>query len=208
MAVREISEDKKKADDGRISVNRREFLALVFASASAAALSGGLALWPAEAVARPLAEPARLTIDDYGYVIDPLFEYCPKFPTFRELLNLEGRSTADVAAKLEDELWRFEHIDSDPRNWSPGDIKEINAWLDSEVELHDLGPWKAMEYTEYGAGLQLYESMKWEDFRDLGFELVEGDRPGSDFVGVRFGGDVEELNNNLARLGMNLIIAE
>ena len=24
MAVREISEDKKKADDGRISVNRRE----------------------------------------------------------------------------------------------------------------------------------------------------------------------------------------
>ena len=43
MAVREISEDKKKADDGRISVNRREFLALVFASASAAALSGELA---------------------------------------------------------------------------------------------------------------------------------------------------------------------
>lgn len=208
MVVREGSQDKIENPGGRISVDRRDFLTLVFGSVSAVAISGGVGLWPTEAASRPLAEPARLALDYEGYVIDPLFEYCPELPTFREVLGIEGSSPLDAAVELEDELWRFDHVDEDPRNWSERDIKEISAWLDSQVELDDLGPWQVMEYTEYGAGLRLYESMSVKDAERLGFTLVEGPMPGSDFVGLRFDGDIEKLNQNLARLGMNLVIAE
>ena len=209
MVFFEESQDKIEKPGGRIRVNRRDFLTLVFGSVSAVAISGGVGLWPIEAASRPLAEPARLALDSEDYVIDPLFEYCPELPTFRELLGLEENSPLDSAIELKDELfWRFEHIDDDPQNWSERDIKEIAAWLDSQVELEDLGPWEVMKYTEYGAGLSLYESMSFKDAERLGFVLVEGPMPGSDFVGLRFDGDIEELNQNLARLGMNLIIAE
>ncbi|MBN42077.1 MAG: hypothetical protein CL573_01155 [Alphaproteobacteria bacterium] len=208
MVFREESQDKIEKPGGGISVDRRDFLTLVFGSVSAVAISGGVGLWPTEAASRPLAEPARLALDYEGYVIDPLFEYCPELPTFRELIGLEDNSPLDSAIELKDELWRFEHIDDDPQNWSERDIKEITAWLDKQVEIEDLGPWQAMKYTEYGAGLRLHESMSFKDAERLGFTLVECPTIGSDFVGLRFDGDIEELNQNLARLGMNLIIAE
>jgi len=208
MVFLEESQDKIEKLGGRISVDRRDFLTLVFGSVSAVAISGGVGLWPTEAASRPLAEPARLALDYEGYVIDPLFEYCPELPTFREVLGIEGSSPVDAAIELEDELWRFDHVDDDPRNWSERDIKEISSWLDSQVELDDLGPWQAMKYTEYGAGLRLHESMSFKDAERLGFTLVECPTIGSDFVGLRFDGDIDELNQNLARLGMNLIIAK
>ena len=51
-----------------------------------------------------------------------------------------------------------------------------------------------MKYTEYGADLSLYESRSFKDAERLGFVLVEGPMPGSDFVELRFDGDIDELN--------------
>jgi len=64
-----------------------------------------------------------------------------------------------------------------------------------------------MRYTHYGPGIEIYEQMSREQARDLGLELVDGDHPGSSFVGVAYHGDIESLNEGLERLGMNLVIS-
>ena len=80
----------------------------------------------------------------------------------------------------------------------------IKDWLDSHIEPDDMSPWNAAQYTEYGAGILLYESLPFENTMELNLNLVEGDCPGSNFCGVHFSGDVEELNNGLRSLGVNL----
>jgi hypothetical protein len=44
-------------------ISRRDSLKLVLASAPAAALAGGVAFWPDEALSWPVAEPAILTLN-------------------------------------------------------------------------------------------------------------------------------------------------
>ena len=51
-----------------------------------------------------------------------------------------------------------------------------------------------------------HAALPWEDVRDLNLTLVEGDVPGSNFCGVRYDGDLDELNRGLAGRGINLII--
>ena len=74
-----------------LDVNRRNFLKLIFTTTSAAAVSGLLPHWPAEALSRPIMEPVEFADDGYGYLIDPTMEYYDTaYPTFREWLGLEG----------------------------------------------------------------------------------------------------------------------
>jgi len=181
-------------------INRRDFIKFVFGTASAAAVSGALPLWPATAVARPIAESARLALD-YDYLVDPDFDFCPVLPTYREFLSLEGLSGQKLKKTIEKEHDRFEHLLKDPENWSASEIKD---WLDSHIELDDMAPSNAAQYTEYGDGIRLYESLPFEDAMELNLNLVVGDCPGSNFCGVHFSGDVEELNNGLRSLGVNL----
>jgi hypothetical protein len=188
-----------------IEFNRRDFLKLVSATASAAAISGKMALWPSEAMARPIADPGYLSLDDSCYIIDPFFDFCPDLPTFRELFALEGITQEQIEEILNEEFWRFEHLLSDPDNWS---VSEIEPWLDTKVEMHDMSPWKAMGYTQYGPGIRLYEHLGWNVSDDLGLSYVEGEMPGHDFVGVKVIGDLNDLNDGLAIHGLNLIISQ
>ncbi len=55
---------------------------------------------------------------------------------------------------LEDDEWRFEYLLADPDDWS---VSEIEEWLDTTVELDDLSPRDAMEYTEYAPGIELHD---------------------------------------------------
>jgi len=186
-----------------IEVNRRDFLKLVSATASAAAISGKVAFWPKEARSRPVANPACLSLCDSNYIIDPYFYFCPDLPTFRELFTLNDLTHDQIIETLNDEFWRFEYLLSDPENWS---ISEIEPWLDTQVEMDDMSPWKAMLYTQYGPGIELYEHLGWEAARELDLLLIEGEVPGADFVGVKFLGDTDVLNRQLQELGVNLVI--
>ncbi|MFP6733350.1 MAG: hypothetical protein VB959_05870 [Rhodospirillales bacterium] len=105
--------------------------------------------------------------------------------------------------ELEKISWAFEHVVADPENWSVDEVKE---WLDTEVELDDLGAWQAMKYTQYGPALEIYEQLSRDDAEELGLMLVEGCHPGSDFVGIEFHGDPAELTRGFERLGMNLVV--
>jgi len=187
-----------------IELNRREFLKIVFASTSVVAVSGASTLWPSDQLTRPVEEPVYLEVDESGYIVDPRFDYCDLCPpTNREYHSLVGLGKNELRAALTNELGLIENLVIDPDNWS---LEEIDDWLDEYVDLDDMGTLEAMKYTHYGPALQIYQQMDHRDADDVGFQLVDGDHPGSSFVGIAFHGDKEELNHQLERLGMNLVI--
>ena len=104
-------------------IDRRDFIKFVFGTASAVAVSGGSSIWPTEALTRPLAEPAKLALDDYNYLIDPYFDFNPQLPTYREFLSLENLSNSELKDALKGDTWRFEHHLKDPDNWSVHEIQ-------------------------------------------------------------------------------------
>ena len=188
-------------------IDRRDFIKFVFGTASAVAITGGSSIWPTEALTRPIAEPAKLALDDFNYLVDPYFDYNPQLPTYREFLSLEILSNSELKDALKDDTWRFELHLKDPDNWS---VHEIQGWLEESIDFDDMSPWNAAQYTEYGNGIRLYDALPNEDVRDLNLTLIEGEVPGSNFCGVRYDGDFEEdfdnLNRGLAGRGINLII--
>jgi hypothetical protein len=188
-----------------IELNRRDFLKIVFQTVPTVAVVSKMALWPGEALSRPASDPVYLSIDENGYIVDPGFDYCDLItPTFREHHSLDGLSNAELKANLDDNFYEIEHLVTDPDNWT---IDEIQEWLDTNVELEHLGSREAMKYTEYGPGIGIYDRMSNAQAASLGLELVDGDHPGSSFVGVAYHGNIESLNEGLERLGLNLVIS-
>jgi hypothetical protein len=186
-----------------IELNRRDFIKIVFATASVTAVSGTSVLWPSNAISRPVFEPVYLSVED-GYIIDPYFDYCDVcLPTFREYHSLLGLRGKALKVELEQINWSFEHVVADPNNWT---INEVEEWLDSQIEMDVLGAWEGMKYTQYGPALEVYEQLDRNDAEDLGLLLIEGCHPGSDFVGIEFHGDPAELTKGFERLGMNLVV--
>ena len=187
-----------------LEIDRRDFLKFIYGTASAGAISGALPFWPEDAMDRPIAEPIKLVVDRYKYLVDPHFDYSSNLPTYREFLSLEGLSREALRVALEKEHWRFEWFLEDPFNWS---VDEIEEWLDSDIRFDDLSPSAAADYTEYADGVRLYGSLPREEAMELSLYLVEGDCPGNDFCGVYFDGDLVELNAGLASHGINVIVA-
>ena len=189
-----------------LDVNRRNFLKLIFTTTPAAAVSGLVPYWPAEALSRPLMEPVKFTDDGYGYLIDPTMQYYDMaYPTFREWLGLEGLTPRQLKKQLKMEEWRFEHLISDSGDW---DMTEIQAWLDSDLEPEDMGLLEGMSYTPYGPPIEFYEQISGEDSESIGLTLVEGDHPGSSFAGVQLFNTPRDANRALQRLGINVVVGE
>lgn len=188
-----------------IEINRRDFLQIVFASASAAAASGAVAMWPIEALARPIAEPADLKIDENGYLVDANMDYCDYvLPTRIEYFGFEDLPLPVMKSRLvNDQSWQDLFLD-DPEYWTDAKLGE---WLKDSIEYDDLGPWQGMKYTPHGPALDLYNSLGGALSSELGLQLDECSSMCSDFVGVQYFGDVDELNRNLARHGFNLVIS-
>ena len=185
-------------------LNRRDFLKVVFATTTAAAVSGAVPLWPADAIDRPVSKPFNLTLDDSHHLVDPSFDYgSVSLPTHREHLLLEGLEGDDLKNELNEQFWQIEHLLKDPKKWS---LDEVEGWLDTEIEYENLSAWQAAQFSPYKSGLDIYQHLDVEAADTLGLELVEGDHPGSSFVGVAFYGDVDELNRQLQKLGLNLVV--
>ena len=189
-----------------LEISRRDFLQVIFKTTSAAAISGVLPHWPSEALSRPIMEPVVFADDGYGYLIDPSMEYYDLTPlTFRDWLDLEGLNPTELMSKLKDEEWRFEHP------ISPSDepsIIEVQKWLDSDIELDDMGLWEAMNYTSYGPPIRFYDEISSDDAEQIGLYLMEGDTPGSNFCGVQIMSRPADLNWELQKLGINMKVRE
>jgi hypothetical protein len=185
-------------------LDRREFLKIVFATTSVVAVSGVTTLWPSNVLPRPVMDPVYLEVDQNGYIVDPGFDYCDMCPpTYREYHSLSGLDNNALKIALDKQPGLIEHLVSDHDNWS---IEEVDGWLDEYVELSEMGTWEAMQYTPYGPAIEIYLKMDHVVAAEIGLDLVDGDHPGSDFVGVAFHGDIAELNSALERLGMNLVV--
>lgn len=126
-----------------------------------------------------------------------------RLPTHRQHLSLEGLEGKDLKLALDDQVYEIEHLVSDPENWS---LDEVEEWLETEIEFDDLGPWQAARLSPYNVGLEIYETISVEDAGNLGLCLVEGEHPGSSFTGVAFHGNLDELNHELERQGMNMVV--
>ena len=189
-----------------LEINRRDFLKVIFTTASAAAVSGTLPYWPLEALGRPIMEPVEFADDGYGYLIDPSMDYYGStLPTFREFLGLEELGPEQLKERLKEEEWRFEHLVSNPDDWN---IKEVQDWLDSDVEFDDMGLRQGMSYTPYGPPIECYEGTPYADAEKIGLCLIEGDTPGSSFAGVQLLSRPEDANRELQKLGINMIVRE
>lgn len=187
-----------------IKLNRREFLQIVFATTSLAVVAGSTSMLLTNELSRPVMKPAHLVVDEYGYLVDPDFDYDYGYPpTNREYHSLSGLGSNELKIALEKEAWLIEQIVADPNKWS---LEEISGWLDEYVELSDMGAWEGMKYTRHGPALDIYQRMDRRDADEIGFELVEGDHPGSSFVGVAFRGDFLEVNRQLKKKEMNLVV--
>ena len=187
-----------------ININRRDFLKVVFATTSAAAVAGAAPLWPKNAIARPISEPFKLAVDEFGYLVDPDFDYGHiELPTHREHLSLKGMNPKTLKKALDEQFGAIEHLVEDPNDWS---LDEVEVWLDTEIEFEDLGPWQASSYGPYGCGLDIFQKLSERETKRLGLFLVEDGTPGSSCFFVAFNGGVGELNGQFEALGLNVVV--
>ena len=183
------------SEDTTMHMDRRDFIKIVFGTTSMVLLQGAKPLLVEEIEERPAAEPYALELDSGGYIIDAEFDYenyCP--PTRREYEGwdeLSKRERKDLIAEM-----GFEDFSS----------AEILDWLDSPMELEEFGGHEFARMGPCKTGVSLLENMSPKDAHELGLYLVDGEQPGSDFVGVRFTGDLDELNTWFVRNGWNLVI--
>lgn len=207
------------SDKQNPGISRRDFLKIIFGSVPAAALVGTLPVpWPAEAMERPVAEPYRLALQ-YGYIIDPNFDYeGVVMPTHGErLLDHHGfvwkREASARAALAELHMSRDAYVPvleeiEDIENLDDTHDAEIERWLAEKLDFEELSPFEGAEMSEYAPGIEIYQRMALGLSRRLGLHLVQGDHPGSDFTGVRFSGELAELNMALAREGLNMVVEQ
>jgi hypothetical protein len=189
-----------------INLNRRDFLKVVFATTSAAAVAGAAPLWPKNAIARPISEPFKLAVDEFGYLVDPDFDYGHiELPTHREHLSLKGMNPKTLKKALDEQFGAIEHLVEDPNDWS---LDEVEVWLDTEIEFEDLGPWQASSYGPYGSGMDIFHELSEKEAKRLGLFLFEDGTPGSSCFFVSFDGDIEELNSQFEALGMNVVVVQ
>ena len=196
------------------TVSRRDFLKIVFGTASAAALTHPLSLlWPEEAAARPLADPYILGLDDSGYLIDPAYDWRTEYPPVREEVGYDTCTLRGKLSVFEEQLGLDEmmkYTNKPLSQWNRNDLAEVerdyNEWLDEPREPETLSFREGALRSPYWPGIEIYEQL-WQEIAALGLVYVEGDAPfGSSFCGVRYDGDLIDLNNALAKGGLNMVV--
>ena len=199
-------------------IDRRDFIGVIFGTVSTAALSGPTVnLWPAEAKDRPKAEPVVFLLDN-GYIVEPDFDYEANSPTVREN-RYDGLSTKEALEFFSDLIEAsddWEHLEKEIgkpcEKWSTAEVSILEDYfkdeLDEKEDPENFSFQASAENSEYSAGIRVLEELGDERAKELGLYLVEGDHPGSSFCGVAFEGEVEVLNLEFARRGLNLKLRE
>jgi hypothetical protein len=200
-------------------IDRRDFISVIFGTVSTVALSGTLSdRWPTKAKKRPKAEPIVFHLEN-GYIVDPDFDYEANWPTVREN-RYDCLSTAhaiDLFYELignHSETYDYleKEIGKPAEKWSKAELTFLEDYfeekLDEKEDPENFSFQASAKNSEYSAGIQVLERLGDKRAKELGLYLVEGDCPGSSFCGVAFDGDIEGLNLELVRRGLNLSIEQ
>jgi len=149
-----------------------------------------------------------------GYLCD---ESEMDLPTYREMLDydsLDNGQKRDALLELWERIYgdRFEAREPETGEEYASDDEALESfsrdYLDEQVDSEMLSPREAAMLSGYGAGIAIFEALPVNVAREIGLELVEGDHPGSDFCGVRFVGELTDLNRELERIGWEAVIEE
>jgi len=178
---------------GAMDMDRRDFLKIILGTASLVMIHGVDPLLAEEVAARPDAKPWVLTVDEYGYIVDPDFSY-ERFvlPTRREIHGWQEMSAEEQEAFLCD--WEFQ-------DWPKAELEE---WFDEEAEVEEISGHTFAHMGEYAPGMHLHDLLSPREADRLGVSLIDCPQPGSDFVGVKFTGELEKLKAFVKRKGWNL----
>ena len=115
------------------------------------------------------------------------------------------------------ENYQITHADEFSDNWE-GDYTEtqyqsmeasIQDWLDEPIDIEELPQLSGMSYTEYWPVTEIMGALNNKDANTLMLAFVEGEHSGSSFSGIKYMGDIsdlETLNDAFAKKGMNLIV--
>lgn len=200
-----------------IDISRRDFLKIIFGTAAAAVIPA-IDLWPEDIKALPkkalpVAVPYEFILDEYGYLVDPSYDWEVDWPTVREHLHYDYFTLEEKIEVFEDRHGidgLLDYVDKPLSQWNEDDLAVLESinrdWLDELQSNEILEGYEAATYTEYWPGVKVYETMDSITADDLGLVLVEGDHPGSSFCGVRFDGNLEDLNSALFRAGLNMVV--
>ena len=76
------------------------------------------------------------------------------------------------------------------------------------VDLEELSRLEAADICGYGTGVRLHQHLGGEHAAAVGLVLIDGEMPGSDFLGVRLDAGIEHANDELTKRGINLLVRE
>lgn len=187
----------------RLGLSRRGFLGVVLGTLPAAALPGGALarLWPESELDREVNEPWVLALD-HETLWDPADDEPIRVPSLRVFIEEQYG---------EEELMDYIANELDMDEEDPGFEDALEA-LDDRL---DLGlDTNGVEFENwYGNQLKGEAWTTWLDLPEevrerFDIHLVEGDQPGSDTTYVRYAGKLEDLNQQLAAAGLNIVVIE
>ena len=191
--------------------SRRDFLQIIFKTMPALALAGPTLadLWPEEACQRECHPPLELERDEQNYLHDPDFDYDEMdWPTIGDHLDERYGFLSLDRTRQDEVIWEFLGLDPEDEEATPEELELFRSQLDDQVEWEHLDPRRFAEMGEHGPGIEIYDALIGAGYEDLDLGLIEGDHPGSTFVGVVYLGDLDLLNRRLAKHGLNMVVRE
>lgn len=195
-----------------------EWLKLIFSNTGSPAFCNA----PQEPNRPVLQDPpdpnTQIAVVEYGYLCDPNWEP-EELPTCREYWDFDGLPPEKQAERLmetagyDESLLEQEFDIVKPINgWDAEIIAELEVLLghhlDEPIDPEYISPHDRLHSGPYAIGAYLLLELPEEEQERLGLWVMEGDQPGSDFCGVRFDGDVAELNRALKENGINLFVQD
>ena len=163
-------------------------------------------------------DPWFVDIDEEGYLFAEDWDG-GDWPTHREYREYDWMSIDEKVQHLlelnwldEESLLEQHQISKPGGGWDAEVLTRLEsvlgAFLDEPVSRGDMSPDDQFRYSRYGVGELVLDRFSLDEQDKLGLWLVEGDSPGSDFTGVRFDGDIAELNRALAKRGANIVVRD
>jgi hypothetical protein len=208
MTVSPPSEPARDPTATAPRIDRRNFLTIVFGTASLAMLRRADAAQLEKLASRPVHAPYRLALEG-SYIVDPEFDAGDvELPTRREHHGYDALTREEQICFLAEHGFGDED-DEGEYEWS---LADAEAWLDEPVDPEEIGDYAFAansSWSPYAQGVEIFEKLGRSEAKRLGVRIVEGDHPGSSFVGVAFKGDAQALralNDELERIGLNLVI--
>lgn len=175
-------------------------------------------IWPECAKRDKVSKPVIFEIE-FGYLVEAGFGDDYELPTVREY-DYEDLSRDEALDYFKD-LCEGDGITADVEEeigspidkWTKQNVEYLESYfsyhLDSSVDPDKLGRYSLAIRSKYGLAILVHDRIGSDLAEKMNLFLVDGEHPGSDFIGVNYtGSDTEALNHWFAKTGLNMIVTE